>query len=235
VPSYVWFTDPGTGREKASIGANAGQNTPVTALGTTTIAHSSLPFDPYSPFLLGDQPIRVETTTALPSGNRSSIKQAEWTYSLMVHMSNSLGVNCTYCHNSRAWGEWSESRPQRTVAWHGIRMARQLNNQYLVPLTDTFPDHRLGPTGDVAKINCQTCHQGVYKPYFGQSMAKDYPELQRAKPMPEVAPAAETTEGAAAATDAAAPPAAAPAAPAAKSAQAVKPARAPLAALNVSG
>ncbi|MEN9527812.1 MAG: hypothetical protein RLY56_1763 [Pseudomonadota bacterium] len=236
VPSYVWFTDPGTGREKASIGANAGQNTPVTALGTTTIAHSSLPFDPYSPFLLGDQPIRVETTTALPSGNRSSIKQAEWTYSLMVHMSNSLGVNCTYCHNTRAWGEWSESRPQRTVAWHGIRMARQLNNQYLVPLTDTFPDHRLGPTGDVAKINCQTCHQGVYKPYFGQSMAKDYPELQRAKPMPEAAPAAEATDGAAAAEAGAAAPAAAPAAvPAAKSAKVVKPSRSTLAALNVAG
>jgi len=35
----------------------------------------------------------------LPSGNRSSIKQTEWTYSLMIHMSESLGVNCTYCHN----------------------------------------------------------------------------------------------------------------------------------------
>jgi photosynthetic reaction center cytochrome c subunit len=155
----------------------------------------------------------------------------------MVHMSNSLGVNCTYCHNTRAWGEWSESRPQRTVAWHGIRMARQLNNEYLVPLTNTFPDHRLGPTGDVAKINCQTCHQGVYKPYFGQSMAKDYPELQRAKPMPEAAPAAETAEGAEAAADAgAAAPAAAPvAAPAAKSAKVVKPSRSTLAALNVAG
>jgi photosynthetic reaction center cytochrome c subunit len=29
----------------------------------------------------------------------------------------------------------------------------------------------------VAKINCQTCHQGVNKPYFGESMAKAYPEL----------------------------------------------------------
>ena len=144
----------------------------------------------------------------------------------MVHMSNSLGVNCTYCHNTRAWADWSESRPQRTVAWHGIRMARQLNNQYLVPLTTTFPDHRLGPTGDVAKINCQTCHQGVYKPYFGQSMAKDYPELQRAKPMPDEAAPTD---------DAAVQPAAAPTAPDAKSAKAVKPARTPLAAMNVAG
>jgi photosynthetic reaction center cytochrome c subunit len=48
----------------------------------------------------------------------------------------------------------------------------------------------------VAKVNCQTCHQGVNKPYGGASMAKDYPELQRAKPLPAAADAA--AEGAAA-------------------------------------
>ncbi len=177
VPQNVWYADPGSGRENAFVGTRAGQNSAVTGLGITTIGHSSLPYDPYSPFLLGDLDIRVNGPTALPTGNRKSIKQAEWTYSLMVHMSNSLGVNCTYCHNSRAWAEWEQSTPQRTVAWHGIRMARGLNNQYLVPLTDVFPANRKGPLGDVAKINCQTCHQGVNKPYFGESMAKAYPEL----------------------------------------------------------
>ncbi|NBW89953.1 MAG: photosynthetic reaction center cytochrome c subunit, partial [Gammaproteobacteria bacterium] len=130
-------------------------------------------------------------------GNRSSVKQAEWTYSLMVHMSESLGVNCTYCHNTRAWSSWEQSRPQRSTAWYGIRMVRNLNNGYLLPLTQVFPQHRKGPTGDVAKINCATCHQGVYKPYFGQSMAKDYPELQGAKKPPaapaDAAPAATPT------------------------------------------
>ena len=196
VPPYVWYADPGSGRENAFVGTRAGQNSAVTGLGITTIGHSSLPYDPYSPFLLGDMPIRVNGPTALPTGNRNSIKQAEWTYSLMVHMSDSLGVNCTYCHNSRAWASWEESRPQRSTAWYGIRMARALNNEYMVPLTDTFPQHRLGPTGDVAKVNCQTCHQGVNKPYGGASMAKDYPELQRAKPLPAAADAA--AEGAAA-------------------------------------
>jgi len=62
-------------------------------------------------------------------------------------------------------------------------MARILNNSYLVPLTDVFPAHRKGPLGDVAKINCETCHQGAYKPYFGESMAKAYPELQGSKPV----------------------------------------------------
>ncbi|MFM7395925.1 MAG: photosynthetic reaction center cytochrome PufC, partial [Gammaproteobacteria bacterium] len=171
-------------------------------------------YDPYSPFLLGDLDIRVNGPTALPTGNRKSIKQAEWTYSLMVHMSNSLGVNCTYCHNSRAWAEWEQSTPQRTVAWHGIRMARGLNNQYLVPLTEVFPANRKGPLGDVAKINCQTCHQGVYKPYFGESMAKAYPELQgvKAPPVdPNAAPADATSAPAGTSTPAATP-AAAPAA-----------------------
>ncbi|MBM4213827.1 MAG: photosynthetic reaction center cytochrome c subunit [Gammaproteobacteria bacterium] len=223
VPSYVWFADPGSGRENAFVGTRAGQNSAITGLGVTTIGHSSLPYDPYSPFLLGDLNIGVNGSTALPTGNRQSTKQAEWTYALMVHMSNSLGVNCTYCHNSRAWADWAQSTPQRTVAWHGIRMARGLNNEYLVPLTNVFPENRKGPQGDVAKINCQTCHQGVYKPYFGESMAKAYPELQGMKPAP-VDPTAMPADGTAAAGDAAA---AAPAAPAAAPAAGVPMAKVP--------
>jgi photosynthetic reaction center cytochrome c subunit len=95
----------------------------------------------------------------------------------MMHMSESLGVNCTYCHNTRNFASWSESRPQRVTAWHGIRMARDINNDYLTPLTKTFPANRLGPTGDVAKVNCTTCHQGAFKPLYGAQMAKDHPEL----------------------------------------------------------
>ncbi|HSM22486.1 MAG TPA: photosynthetic reaction center cytochrome PufC, partial [Rubrivivax sp.] len=103
--------------------------------------------------------------------------QTEQTYGLMMHMSAGLGVNCTYCHNTRNFKEWEGAPPQRTTAWHGIRMARDLNNEYIVPLTASFPASRLGPTGDVAKVNCATCHQGVYKPLYGAPMAKDYPAL----------------------------------------------------------
>jgi photosynthetic reaction center cytochrome c subunit len=31
--------------------------------------------------------------------------------------------------------------------------------------------------GDVAKVNCATCHQGAYKPLYGAQMAKDYAGL----------------------------------------------------------
>ena len=42
--------------------------------------------------------------------------------------------------------------------------------------------HRLGlgTNGDSPKVNCTTCHNGVYKPLFGVSMAKDFPELTKA-------------------------------------------------------
>jgi photosynthetic reaction center cytochrome c subunit len=86
-------------------------------------------------------------------------------------------VNCTYCHNTNAFGSWENAPPQRVTAYYGIRMARDINNEYMVPLTDTFPANRKGELGDVAKVNCTTCHQGAYKPLFGQSMLKDHPEL----------------------------------------------------------
>jgi len=172
VPQNVWFTNPGASSDSGFIAGNAGQNKPSAGVGLT-----SLPYDPFTRLLLGDQNIRVISDDALPDGNRTSIKQAEGTYALMMHFSQSLGVNCTYCHNSRSFAVWDASTPKRTTAWYGIRMARDLNNNYLVPLKATFPEHRLGVLGDVAKVNCATCHQGLFKPLYGESMAKDYPEL----------------------------------------------------------
>jgi photosynthetic reaction center cytochrome c subunit len=86
-------------------------------------------------------------------------------------------VNCTYCHNSRSFTAWDQSTPQRGTAWQGIRMVRDLNEDYLLPLTSQIPVSHRGPLGDVRKVNCATCHQGVYKPLFGASMLADFPEL----------------------------------------------------------
>jgi photosynthetic reaction center cytochrome c subunit len=62
-------------------------------------------------------------------------------------------------------------------------MVRDLNNKHIVPLQGTFPANRLGPEGDVAKVGCTTCHQGVNKPLYGVSMLKDYlAELGPVKP-----------------------------------------------------
>jgi photosynthetic reaction center cytochrome c subunit len=111
---------------------------------------------------------RVQGTVALTSEepNRQSIKQTEYTYALMMHMSNSLGVNCTYCHNSARFADWSESTPQRVTALRGLRMIREQNMQHMVPLQDIWPEERLGPLGDGPKLACSSCHNGAYKPQY---------------------------------------------------------------------
>jgi photosynthetic reaction center cytochrome c subunit len=192
VPAQVWYAPADRKYSQNSVmGDLAGQN-----IGALSVGYSSLPNDPFTPYLLEDRQIRVNGDKALKftgtAANRSSTKQAEHTYGLMVHMSNSLGVNCTFCHNTRAFQSWSEAPPQRVTAWHGIRMARDLNVAYLEPLTKTFPTNRLGVKGDVAKVNCSTCHQGVNKPLLGAAMAKNHPELLAAyKPGGLPAPVAE--------------------------------------------
>ena len=95
----------------------------------------------------------------------------------MSHMSHSLGVNCTYCHNSRAFSSWEESTPQRVQAWYGIQMLKDVNTTFITPLAAISPPNRKGPDGDVGKANCATCHQGVNKPLLGKSMLPDYPFL----------------------------------------------------------
>jgi photosynthetic reaction center cytochrome c subunit len=199
VPQEVWFIDPGPKATQGFTADRAGQNIPAPEAGL-----ASLPWDPFTLFLLRNEPIRSISNTALPNGNTRNIMQTEHSYSLMMHMSTGLGVNCTFCHNSRSFSIWEQSTPKRVTAWHGIQMARTLNVEYLVPLTDAFPQNRLGPTGDVAKINCATCHQGVNKPLYGAPMSRDYPELTTVKTPPaEPAPEAAAAEPATASTTAA--------------------------------
>jgi photosynthetic reaction center cytochrome c subunit len=174
VPSKVWY-QPLTNARTAPgsmLGNDFGQNRAVPSVGLT-----SMHYDPFTPFLLGKEPIRVNGPAALPTaGYKMPIQQAEKTYSLMIHMSQSLGVNCTFCHNTNSFQSW-DGPPQRVTAYHGIQMARDLNNAYLTPLTGTFPKDRLGPRGDVAKVFCATCHQGQNKPLGGAAMAGDYAGL----------------------------------------------------------
>jgi len=175
VPAQVWYTDPGPRHAGGASADSAGQNHPARQAGL-----SSLPFDPLTPHLLGDEPIRVVSQQALKAANPRDIKDTESTYALMTHISQSLGVNCTFCHNSRSFTEWPQSPPTRAVAYHGIRMARDLNKTFLEPLKTTFPADRLGPTGDSPKVSCATCHQGVNKPLHGAKLLKDHPALSAA-------------------------------------------------------
>lgn len=172
VPAAVWSKAEPHKQADRMVGTDGGQNSPM-----MSVALSSLPYDPFTPYLSGNEPIRVIGKTALPTGNDMSIQSTEGTYALMMHMSQALGVNCTACHNSRAFGSWEQSPPQRVTSWYGIRMAREVNNEYMDPLVSVFPDNRKGPMGDVLKVNCTTCHQGANKPLLGARMVDGHPEL----------------------------------------------------------
>ncbi len=175
VPSNIWFKATSNTRTVGLMGDDGGQNK-----ASKVVAGASLPYDPFTPYLSDNKAIadiRINGNTALPTGNRHSIKQAEHTFALMIHMSSSLGVNCNFCHNSNSGFKSWDGPVQRVNAYYGIRMVGELNAGYLTPLQGVFPANRLGPSGDVAKVNCGTCHQGVNKPLNGAKMAKDYPAL----------------------------------------------------------
>ncbi len=175
----------------------------------------------------------ISATEGPTNANRSSVKQTEWQYALMISMSQSLNVNCTYCHNSRAFAKWEQSPPQRVQAYHGIFMLRDVNQNYLAPLRPVYPAVRLGPMGDAPKAQCLTCHNNAYKPLYGAQMAKLYPAVWgrsewdgvpfpafSATPAVAMAPADSTVP----ATDAAAPAATPAPAPAMLAAPAAAPA-----------
>jgi len=67
VPPNVWFNDPGQAQAGGFAQTPAGKNHPALAAGAT-----SLPFDPYTPFLEQNNEIRVVSQTALPTGDRTS-------------------------------------------------------------------------------------------------------------------------------------------------------------------
>ncbi len=173
IPAYTWFRGAGAPTsERHFAGWRNGQNTPG-----PLVAFSSLPSDPFTPLLEKAEQIRVTPLTALPIQKGQPIQTAERTHALMIQMAEGLGVNCVFCHNSRSFGSWASSPPQRATAYHGIRMTRDINVDYLAPLNTVYPAAKLGPEGDAAKAFCTTCHQGLARPMYGAPMLADYPEL----------------------------------------------------------
>ena len=96
----------------------------------------------------------------------------------MVHFSTSLGVNCTFCHNTRAFYDVGQVTPQWATESLGIGMVQELNNDYLIPLGGLLPPERLGPMHqDAPKAACATCHKGYQQPLQGTNVIADWPEL----------------------------------------------------------
>jgi photosynthetic reaction center cytochrome c subunit len=177
VPANIWYNGPQTSAS-AYAGNLAGKNVPGYQVGLTSLQN-----EPFSSYMERNETVRVAATDSLPIVGKTgaTILKTEETYALMMNLSQSLGVNCTFCHNTQAFSDWSQSSPQRVTAWHGLSLTRDLNKAYLLPLKPNLAAERLGPSGDAPKLNCATCHQGVNKPLNGVSMLKSYPELAKAK------------------------------------------------------
>ena len=106
------------------------------------------------------------------------IQQAEMTYGFMNYISNSLGVNCVFCHNSRAFYDGAQVTPQWATASLGIQMVQDIIDRHLLPLEDVYPPERLGPVfQDAPLAACRTCHQGYQQPMQGLNVIANYPEL----------------------------------------------------------
>ncbi|TVP44598.1 MAG: photosynthetic reaction center cytochrome c subunit [Gemmatimonadales bacterium] len=132
-------------------------------------------------YLLDEEGVRVQSGAALTADvdNPVSTNDTRHAYWVMLQMTEALGVNCTYCHMSPRWGDWEESPPTRTTALRGVRMTRELNQSYMLPLQNAWPAERLGPMGDGPKIQCATCHMGAYIPQYGHpaSHGQDHPAI----------------------------------------------------------
>ncbi|PWJ21716.1 photosynthetic reaction center cytochrome PufC [Jannaschia seohaensis] len=181
VPSEIWFRiDPVT---EATEGWAAVQNR-----ATVQSQFTSLPSDALYRYLYEDNIIVVHDLESRVAGtpgqgDYASIQDAERTYSLMNYFANSLGVNCVFCHNSRAFYDGAQFTPQWGAASLAIEMVRGMNNEFLEPLGPEYPEHRLGPVyADAPKAACKTCHKGYNKPMQGLNMAADWPELASTEP-----------------------------------------------------
>ncbi len=176
VPSGIWYRI--TPVTNATSGWSANQN-----LATEISQSTSLPSDALEKYLADFETIAVHDLESrvpgVPGRDVPSIQDTERTYALMNHFANSLGVNCVFCHNSRAFYDGAEVTPQWGIASLGIAMVQELNTEFLIPLGDELPANRLGPVhADAPKLACNTCHKGYQRPLQGANVIADWPELR---------------------------------------------------------
>ena len=176
VPSEIWFEMDPTVAAFEGWGAVQNRFTPVSQW-------TSLPSDALPRLLMEEGRISVHDLESRvkewpDDPDVPTWQDTERTYSLMNYFSNSLGVNCVFCHNSRAFYDPEQVTPQWSNASLAIYMVQDINNIYLNPLRDVYPPERLGPLhADAPKAACKTCHKGYNKPMQGLNAIRDWPEL----------------------------------------------------------
>lgn len=136
VPSGVWYNI--TPVNQSMAGWSSTQN-----MATSQSQYTSLPSDALQSYLADYEPIGVHDLDSrvpgVPGQDVAAIQNAERTYSLMNYFANSLGVNCVFCHNSRAFYDAAQVTPQWATASLGIAMVQELNLDYLIPLEEVLP------------------------------------------------------------------------------------------------
>lgn len=172
VPSGIWFN-------VSPVHENASGWAAVQNLATNASQSTSLPSDALEKYLADYNLIRVhDLESRVDNEGTQTVQDTERTFALMNHFSNALNVNCTYCHNTRAFYDLDQSTPQLDQAQLGIGMVQEINIDYLPEIEGILPQERLGEIhGDVPKVGCLTCHKGYNKPLDGTDMTADWPEL----------------------------------------------------------
>ncbi len=179
-PPYTWFKGA---PPEPPMGGMVGMPPPWVR--TASTIRDFLPRRPFEHYLLEDRKITGSQARAVETASVADLSDVEDIYLLMMQMSDGMGVNCTFCHNSRAFYDWEQSTPKRVTGWHALRMTREINRSFIGLVGQALPPVRLGPLGDPPKVDCMTCHVGQPKPLGGASMLSDYPSL--AHPSPAIA------------------------------------------------
>jgi photosynthetic reaction center cytochrome c subunit len=185
VPSEVWFqSPPGGGHPMIDEQEDYEER--------ATTVRTFFPNEGYEEYLLQATPGLAQSYTALPTGETSSQIEVKRLYEMMMQMSDGIGVNCGYCHNSRAFFDWRQSTPARWTGYTGIQMTRDINRNYVLGLGRLIPQNRTVP-GDTRHVSlpprdwgpqmgngladCATCHHGAPKPLGGANLVQAFPVL----------------------------------------------------------
>ncbi len=164
--------------------------------------HGFFPNEGYEEYLLQDTPGLVLSQTDHPSGQVADSAVVKRLYEMMMQMSDDMGVNCTFCHNSRAMQDWSQSTPMRWVGLGGLKLTRDINRNYLLDLATVIPETRLrlgaprawstpareqGWQSGNGFADCGTCHHTAPVPTVGVGLAKAFPTLRSPGPQTQAA------------------------------------------------
>lgn len=167
-PAHLWHVDPPL---VPPTGGLAGQ--PQAWNTTAKTIYQFFPTRPDRMFLLQGLPAhqvvsdKALATTGTGKPYPHDREYAEQVYIFMMQMSNGLGVNCTYCHQSREPNDWSQSPPARLHGYSGIKMTAMLDQNFIAPLAPWTERSQIGQMGDAPMADCKTCHQGREKPVGG--------------------------------------------------------------------